>query len=424
MSDSNLYTLRLLIAATFLIAGFISGAIAGKRRFSGPEYWTVGNYAVALSAFAATASGLISAPWSQFLSGVLLSAGCGAFAHGMRVFHGRKTQGWLFIAGVGLLTLGMAWGQITGVPRISGFLEVAAVALACVDLAHSAQNAGLPRSRGVRDVCAALFLCGAAIGGLRSASELLAPARVLGIDGLAIDVSHQAWFILFSVGWTYYQIMASSDRYEAELDFAVAGLRAEVELRKSAETALKAEISRDFLTGAANRRKFFEEACRWVALCRRHSLPLSVIMLDIDDFKLFNDRHGHAAGDEALKVVAARLAESLRTEDLLARYGGEEFVILLPETDLEQALQVAEKLCRVVNESCVPATSFSGPGEERHGFGLKLTCSFGVAGMRPGEDNVQSVIDRADAAMYHAKRSGKARVYVAAEGPGMMTAGS
>ena len=152
----------------------------------------------------------------------------------------------------------------------------------------------------------------------------------------------------------------------------------------------------DGLTGIANRRRFDEALdVEWRRGVRSRA-PLSLLMIDIDSFKLYNDAHGHQAGDDCLCRVGATLAESLhRAGDLVARYGGEEFVVLLPETDAEHARAVAEML------------------RERVAAAVPVTISIGVSTMVPdlGAASFVLVAD-ADAALYEAKRSGRNRVVV------------
>ena len=164
---------------------------------------------------------------------------------------------------------------------------------------------------------------------------------------------------------------------------------------------LRAQASRDPLTGLVNRR-FTEEAFeREIARCRRRNRPIAVFMVDIDHFKRFNDEHGHEAGDMVLKLVADTLAKSLRLEDIVCRYGGEEFLVLLPEVDEAMALQCAERSRSLVAE-LLP--SFRG-----RPLGA-VTISIGVA-LYPGDGDTPELLQRrADEALYRAKRSGRNRV--------------
>jgi diguanylate cyclase (GGDEF)-like protein/PAS domain S-box-containing protein len=175
--------------------------------------------------------------------------------------------------------------------------------------------------------------------------------------------------------------------------------------RKLREDELKRFASTDYLTGALNRRAFFEAAEAELRRWRRYRGDLSVVVLDADRFKLVNDTHGHAAGDEVLKHLAEVAGELARETDLVARFGGEEFVVLLPHTPLEGARVFGERLRAAVEAR--PARTSAGD--------LAVTVSVGVASMRDEDVDVAAMIDRADHALYAAKQNGRNRVE-AAEG--------
>ncbi|MEP6640995.1 MAG: diguanylate cyclase [Gaiellales bacterium] len=159
----------------------------------------------------------------------------------------------------------------------------------------------------------------------------------------------------------------------------------------------------DALTGLANRRQFYEVLGREYERAQRFGQPVSLILLDIDDFKQINDSRGHLAGDAVLHSVAATVAEVIREIDLAARYGGEEFAVLLPQTGPEGAANLAERL-----RSEIAARSIRFGTEEISG----VTASFGVAA-GPDEQMTQiDLIASADAALYQAKREGKNHVTV------------
>ncbi|MDQ2103199.1 diguanylate cyclase [Azospirillum isscasi] len=169
----------------------------------------------------------------------------------------------------------------------------------------------------------------------------------------------------------------------------------------------------DGLTGIANRRRFDEVLLREWRRCARAQLPLSLIMLDVDQFKPYNDHYGHQAGDECLRAVGGLLAEQImRPGDLVARYGGEEFVCLLPETGGDGAVQVAERLRRTVAERCLPhAVSHVAD---------HVTISLGAATAHPAmEDTPDRLTQLADRLLYEAKRAGRNRVCSGGVGNGV-----
>lgn len=160
----------------------------------------------------------------------------------------------------------------------------------------------------------------------------------------------------------------------------------------------------DYLTGTLNRRSLRICAEREIAASQRTGTRLSVLVVDVDHFKLVNDIHGHSMGDESLRRIASELREMLRHTDLLARYGGEEFVIVLSETDGESALLLAERLRARIE--ALALTSERGP--------LRLTASFGVAQYRHNSESWDTLLARADLALYQAKQTGRNRAVLAA----------
>jgi diguanylate cyclase (GGDEF)-like protein len=162
---------------------------------------------------------------------------------------------------------------------------------------------------------------------------------------------------------------------------------------------VKSMATRDALTGLYNY-GYFKEALHYeVEKSRRYKMPLSLLFLDIDNFKLINDTLGHLKGDKILRQVAAILKQGIRQADLLCRYGGDEFVMLLSQTPPDQAMVLAERLRRHIAQSSMNRL------EQR----CKVTASIGVAGLRP-EMITEDLIKEADEAHYRAKQAGKNRV--------------
>lgn len=163
----------------------------------------------------------------------------------------------------------------------------------------------------------------------------------------------------------------------------------------------------DPLTGVANRRSLIAALDRDVARAQRMREPMALMMVDIDHFKDVNDQYGHPAGDRVLCSVVNVLRQRVRAQDLVGRYGGEEFMVLLPDTGLTGAQQLARALCKAVEESRCPADGVPGPG-------IAVAVSIGVFGGRlESGDSWDMLIAAADRALYQAKNNGRNRVEVA-----------
>jgi diguanylate cyclase (GGDEF)-like protein len=159
----------------------------------------------------------------------------------------------------------------------------------------------------------------------------------------------------------------------------------------------------DPLTGLHNRRYLESRLTEELSRSKRYDYPLSFMMIDIDDFKLYNDRNGHQAGDRALEITAQSLLSALRKVDVASRYGGEEFSILLPQTTLKEAGVIADRIRRKIND-----TNFE------HGKSQPLgavTVSIGLSAFSPALDSSEAIVRAADRALYHAKSHGKNRAY-------------
>lgn len=167
-------------------------------------------------------------------------------------------------------------------------------------------------------------------------------------------------------------------------------------------TRLQESARRDVLTEALTRRAMEETATDELARSRRHNLPLSLLLLDIDHFKLVNDQYGHAAGDTALRQFAAAVQRCLRREDVFGRLGGEEFCALLPSTAVGGAAQLAERIRQSVANLAV----------EAGGHRVSLKVSIGVASLGEHGGSWDELVNQADRAMYAAKRAGRNRVIV------------
>jgi diguanylate cyclase (GGDEF)-like protein len=200
------------------------------------------------------------------------------------------------------------------------------------------------------------------------------------------------WWLCMTIAVTLGMVLMAAERLQADLD---------------------SQANRDPLTGALNRRAFSLIAEKEKARSRRYGNPLSLLIMDLDNFKQINDRLGHDAGDALLCRFVAIAEQILRGEDVFCRFGGEEFVALLPNTAVEHALVAAERLrTAFATESAATQTANATPP-------FAITVSIGIAELEHDED-IESLLRRADAALYHAKDMGRNRCELA-EGIGKNT---
>jgi len=162
---------------------------------------------------------------------------------------------------------------------------------------------------------------------------------------------------------------------------------------------LKEIAYKDALTGVFNRRYFMEHSLPQIERSIRTNSECFIIIFDLDDFKIVNDKNGHLAGDKVLKETAQRVKNVTRTYDLLGRYGGDEFIILMPEIDKPSVINVTE---RIRQEICKTPVEFEGKN-------IQISASFGIAPAAPIND-INAAIEQADKALYQAKERGCNRV--------------
>ena len=187
------------------------------------------------------------------------------------------------------------------------------------------------------------------------------------------------------------------DYYEQQDDYYVFSLT-DITKFKEKSNILEYQASHDKLTGLFNRNKFDEIFAKEIKRTKRYKNELSVIIFDIDNFKMVNDTYGHQIGDEVLKEISKIALDNVREQDITTRWGGEEFFILLPQTNLSGAVIVANKIRTSTQNHIFTEKS------------LKITASFGVAQFCIENDDEKTIITRADELLYEAKRSGKNKV--------------
>lgn len=193
-----------------------------------------------------------------------------------------------------------------------------------------------------------------------------------------------------------------------DVDLLLARARTLLDFKQYLDTCEEEAVT-DHLTGLANRRRFERQLEREVARTVRYGRPFCLLLLDIDNFKTVNDTYGHEAGDEAIRRLALTLQAGTRGIDLAARIGGEEFAVILPETDLEGGVDVAERLRAAIKAAEIPTVG-------------RITASFGVAELPLHAETGHELKAAADAALYEAKHNGRDRVEQASPTEAKVTA--
>jgi diguanylate cyclase (GGDEF)-like protein/PAS domain S-box-containing protein len=211
------------------------------------------------------------------------------------------------------------------------------------------------------------------------------PGQMVRKDGQVIDIS-----------------ISSHAMHDENGQFCgIEGIYRDVTQRKNLERALQRLATTDSLTGISNRRDFMEKALQAFQLAQRYQQTLALLMLDLDHFKSINDRHGHTAGDEALVNFAHMVKSLLRESDLFGRLGGEEFCVVMQSARSQEAKLLAQRI-RDHLENFV--------FQDVAGQDFRVTVSIGITFNRTEDKHIQKLIERADKALYQAKRDGRNRV--------------
>lgn len=306
----------------------------------------------------------------------------------------KKLKGLAMIAATAIVA---SWAFALSDPGLEGFPITPFIALPVIAFAGARLGIRVAAWSGVALAVVAIAGTVAGSGPYAGGSEVAAVVRVQ--EYLAITV-FSALALAALVTETRTQ-QARAVASEEALRAANEALERRVTERTAELMVLNRELERlavsDALTGAFNRRHLMQAAEREVLRAQRHARPLSLILWDLDHFKRVNDRFGHLVGDALLCTAVHRAQSLLRDTDVLARYGGEEFVMLLPETSLDAAMALAERV-RVLL-SAEPLLTDKGL--------VPLSASFGVAEWVAGEASIYPVLERADQALYRAKDEGR-----------------
>ena len=252
-------------------------------------------------------------------------------------------------------------------------------------------------------ICPVAFLGGAlastTVIAFRLSTDTDGLVTLTSIVGLAIYLSLMG-VEFFTYIRRLHEVQGAVAEQKQVLEDANAALHDQISKIKDLQEKLREQANRDSLTGLFNRRYLEGTLERELARCKREGAPLTMLMLDIDKFKLVNDTYGHQAGDEVLRVFGHLLQEKARTEDIVCRYGGEEFLLVMPKMPLEIARERGAYLRKLFEETTV---SF---GDLRIG----VTTSIGIAAAPEHSDSAEGLVRCADEALYAAKRNGRNQV--------------
>jgi len=380
----NLTQTVVQVAVSSILCVVMGIAWLTQKTYPGFGRWTVSKIPHALGWLLIGLRGLIPDWASVFVANGLLFATALLLYEGIRQFRAKPHRSRLHY-GLMIVLLG-AFGYFVWVnPNVNARLLIISGFTALV-VGRCAFNLSVGVPRELRSS----FWFTAAMFGLYDLVLLLRVVTAATLPALANPFNADAWqsvlfltTIVIPIGWTFGFFMMTNDRLTSELR------KAEQEMREMAAT--------DFLTGALSRRAFIDSCQHEVERARRNGQAMALLVVDVDQFKMFNDTFGHPAGDKLLCQIVAACRTSLRASDLLGRWGGDEFAILLPDTGLDGGMQVAEKLRRTVLELTVLVDA-----AQAH-----AAISVGGALWMAGEKDWETVMRHADIALYQAKQHGR-----------------
>ena len=384
----DMTTALLFTAMVSLVNAAAMSLLALRDRSSYLRDWAISFFLVVAGVAVIGLRGIVPPLVSIFFGNALAALGGAGLFVGLCRFM-RRPVPWKFLAAIIAVSLAaIAWFSVgvddpaaqlgRRVMVFSGLIALLSAPCVWLIVSH-ARREGTVLS--VMALAAELLLVGLSL--LRVAVNVVAPVQ----GGLESDHTREVLFVM-AFGLTHLL-----------QGYGLVSLHVSQLLRRVA-----AQANTDALTGLPNRRTFEDTWRRMVQRAERDKSPLALMVMDIDHFKRVNDTHGHAAGDEALRVLGWALKNHLRPGDLCARLGGEEFVLAMPGATPEVARMRAEELLKM------PLMY----GEDGSGEPLAVTLSVGLTDWRASDTAPHATIARADAALYEAKRDGRHRVSVAA----------
>jgi diguanylate cyclase (GGDEF)-like protein len=231
-------------------------------------------------------------------------------------------------------------------------------------------------------------------------------SKLLNKDGTAGDV--HVWELQNTVNKRWYQCRDQAITWidgrivRMEIATDITALKNSEQKLLAAKMLAEEHASKDELTNLYNRRAFFEQGKQLFKQARRYQQNVSVMMIDIDHFKNINDNYGHTVGDSVLKSIGALLQNTVREADILARIGGEEFAVILPQTGVEEASNLAERIRQRIESKIIQHDILQ----------IKVTASFGLAACMAEGDDLDRMLTKADDALYIAKKKGRNQVKI------------
>ncbi len=374
----NLIDLRTVILLAGVMSGLMSLVLYSLKRsypasIKGLGIWSAALLVLFISGLLFAGRGKLPDHLSVTTANVLLWSGVYLIYVGTQRFFGvtPRVRPWIaLIAAVWLVSFWFTYIE----PGYRVRLIVSNLLMACLFAALVWLVLKQGANTFARMLTAGVLMGNAVIQLLRLVTSFQLPADAAFLDAAPHQqvylTSYAFLILLLSIG----MVLMANDRLRTELEHLA---------------------THDSLTSALTRRHINEACQRELERCRRHGRSMALLMMDLDHFKEVNDTHGHQAGDQVLIKLVATVNTLLRRPDHLGRYGGEEFVVLLPETSLDEALQVAERIRAVCAQP-----------DRRP----SCTVSIGVTTWQKDNDTLETLIARADAAMYRAKANGRNRV--------------
>ncbi|MCB2002138.1 MAG: GGDEF domain-containing protein [Rhodoferax sp.] len=369
---------RTIVLLTGVMGGLMAVVLYFLQRnyppsVKGLRYWTAGTAVLFAAGLTAATRGLTPDVVSIMLANLLIFTGVYLQFFGTEKFFERKTRFWPRYAMICALTLVSGWFTVVN-PLYMPRLMISIIVMSALFSAHAwliLRHGG--RSFAYR-FAVLILVCALLSQVLRFATAWLFPTGTGILDttpqNLIYMISYPFLMLLSAISL----VLMATDRVRAEFEHLA---------------------SHDSLTNALTRRNLTVACQQELERCRRHGRSMSILLIDIDHFKVINDSFGHQAGDRVLVQFVSGVSTLLRRADVIGRLGGEEFVVLLPETPTEVARVVAERIRAKVRE-------LDSPGQ--------FTVSIGVATNLPDTDSVDSLMARADRAMYKAKEQGRDQV--------------